>query len=69
MGAFETIKGKTKELAGELTGNEALEQEGSAQVDKGVEEAKADKARAEAKAHEAAAEGHEKRQELAEKTS
>ena len=67
MGVFEQIKGKAKEVAGEVTGNEALEQEGSAQVDKGVEQSKADAAQAEAKAHEKAAEVADKRQDLAEK--
>lgn len=67
MGAFEEIKGKAKEVVGEVTGNEALEQEGSAQADKGAEQRKADTAQAEAKAHEKAAEVADKRQQIAEK--
>ena len=66
MGVFEQIKGKTKEVVGEVTNNDALEQEGKAQVDKGVEQTKADAAQAEAKAHEKAAEAADKRQKLAE---
>jgi uncharacterized protein YjbJ (UPF0337 family) len=66
MGAFEQLKGKSKEVVGELTGNDALEQEGKAQADKGVEETKANAAQAEAKAHEAAAEVADQRQKLAE---
>jgi uncharacterized protein YjbJ (UPF0337 family) len=66
MGVFEQIKGKTKEVVGEVTNNDALEQEGKAQVDKGVEQTKADAAQAEAKAHEKAAEAADKRQQLAE---
>ena len=66
MGVFEQIKGKSKEVVGEVTGNDALEQEGKAQADKGAEQSKADAAQAEAKAHEKAAEVAGKRQELAE---
>ncbi len=66
MGAFEEIKGKAKEAVGDITGNEALEQEGKAQSDKGADERQATEARAEAKAHEKAAEAADKRQQLAE---
>ncbi len=66
MGIIEELKGKTKEMAGDVTGNDALEQEGKAQADKGAEERKATEARAEAQAHEKAADVAEKRQELAE---
>ena len=66
MCVFEQVKGKTKEVVGEVTNNDALEQEGKAQVDKGVEQTKADSAQAEAKAHEKAAEAADKRQKLAE---
>ena len=52
----EDVKGKTKEVAGAVTGNEELESEGRAQQDRAEaerdvaeHEAKADKARAEAK--------------------
>lgn len=66
MGAFEAAKGKIKEVAGDLTNDAELEQEGKAQKDKGEAEHEADKARAEAKAHEAEAKAHEAEQSLAE---
>ena len=66
MGVFEQLKGKAKEAVGDVTGNDALEQEGKAQADKGAEQRKADAAQAEAKAHEKAAEVADKRQDLAE---
>jgi uncharacterized protein YjbJ (UPF0337 family) len=56
----EDVKGKAKEIAGELTGDEEKAQEGRAQQrkaeaeqDVAEHEAKADAARAEAAAHEA----------------
>jgi uncharacterized protein YjbJ (UPF0337 family) len=56
----EGVKGKVKEAAGALSGDEKLKREGEAQQDKaGAErevaqkEAEAEKARAEARAHEA----------------
>jgi uncharacterized protein YjbJ (UPF0337 family) len=59
-GIVEDIKGKAKEVAGEVTGHEDLEREGRAQQDKAANErdvaeheAKADAARAEAEADEA----------------
>ena len=59
-GIVEDVKGKAKEVAGEVSGNEDLEREGKAQQDKAENErdvaeheAKADTARAEAKADEA----------------
>jgi uncharacterized protein YjbJ (UPF0337 family) len=59
-GAVEGVKGKVKEAAGVLSGNEELEREGEAQQAKAhserevaQKEAEADKARAEATAHEA----------------
>lgn len=66
MGAFEAAKGKIKEVAGDLTNDEALEQEGTSQQEKGKAEHEADKARAEAKAREAEAKSHEAKQSLAE---
>ncbi len=66
MGVFEEIKGKAKEVVGDVTNNEALEQEGKAQSDKGAEERQATEARAEAQVHEKAAEAADKRQKLAE---
>lgn len=59
-GAVEDVKGKVKEAAGTLTGNEDLEREGEAQQSKAEaqrdvarKEAEADKARTEAEAQEA----------------
>ncbi|MBA2626025.1 MAG: CsbD family protein [Acidimicrobiia bacterium] len=59
-GIVEDIKGKAKDVVGNLTGNEDLEREGEAQQakadaqrDVAAKEAEADKARAEAKAQEA----------------
>ena len=59
-GIIEEIKGKAKEVAGVITGNQRLEREGEAQQDKAdaqrevaEHEAKADAARAEAEAREA----------------
>lgn len=56
----EDVKGKVKEAAGKLTGDESLEREGQAQQDKAeaqrevaTKEAEAEKARAEAAVHEA----------------
>jgi uncharacterized protein YjbJ (UPF0337 family) len=59
-GAVEGVKGKAKEVAGIVTGNDKLEREGEAQQDKAdaqrdvaQKEAEADAARAQAAAHEA----------------
>jgi uncharacterized protein YjbJ (UPF0337 family) len=59
-GIVEDVKGKAKEVIGELTGDEAKEREGRAQQDKAQSErevaeheAKADAARSEASVHEA----------------
>jgi uncharacterized protein YjbJ (UPF0337 family) len=59
-GVVEDVKGKAKEAAGALTGDDDLKQEGAAQQDKAeaqrevaAKEAEAEKARAEAAAHEA----------------
>ncbi|CAN5432476.1 hypothetical protein BH18ACT1_BH18ACT1_00700 [soil metagenome] len=59
-GIVEDIKGKAKDVVGNLTGNDDLEREGEAQQakadaqrDVAAKEAEADKARAEAKAQEA----------------
>ena len=59
-GIVEDVKGKAKEVAGEIAGNEKLEREGEAQQAKAdadrevaVKEAEAEKARAESEAHEA----------------
>lgn len=59
-GVVEDVKGKAKEAAGTLVGNESLEREGEAQQSKAAaqrevaeHEAKAEAARAEAEAQEA----------------
>lgn len=59
-GIVEDVKGKAKDLAGAITGDEQLEREGEAQQSKAQaeretaeHEAKAEKARAEAEAQEA----------------
>jgi uncharacterized protein YjbJ (UPF0337 family) len=59
-GIVEDVKGKAKDVVGQVTGNEQLEREGEAQQakadaqrDVAAKEAEADKARAEAAAHEA----------------
>ena len=59
MGIFEEAKGKLKEAAGDVSGNEALKAEGDAQADKGAEERKATEAQAKAQAHEKKAAMHE----------
>jgi uncharacterized protein YjbJ (UPF0337 family) len=69
MGVGEELKGKVKEAAGDLTGNESLKTEGEAQADKGAEERKATQAQAEAKAHEAKSELHDQEQKAAEQAS
>jgi uncharacterized protein YjbJ (UPF0337 family) len=65
-GALEDVKGKVKEAAGALTGNESMRQEGQAQQDKAeaertvaAKEAEAEKARAEADMHEARQRSHQ----------
>jgi uncharacterized protein YjbJ (UPF0337 family) len=55
MGTGEQVKGKVKEVVGDVTGNDALEQEGRAQDKKGEAERQANQERAKAKAHEAVA--------------
>ncbi|GAA5090485.1 CsbD family protein [Nocardia iowensis] len=65
-GVVEDVKGKTKEAAGIVTGDENLKGEGRAQQDKAEserevaqKEAAAEKARAEAKVDEARQAGHQ----------
>ena len=65
-GVVEDIKGKAKEVVGEVSGNEALENEGRAQQDKAhaqrdvaEHEAKADAARSEAELQEARQRSHQ----------
>lgn len=59
-GIVEDVKGKAKEVAGEISGDRRLEEEGEAQQDKAraerevaAKEAQAEKSRAEAEVHEA----------------
>jgi uncharacterized protein YjbJ (UPF0337 family) len=66
MGVMEELKGKGKQVVGDITDNEALKTEGEAQTDKGVEEVKETEARARAQAHEKKAEMHGQKQEAAE---
>ena len=68
MGTFEEIKGKAKEVIGDVTDNESLQAEGKFQKEKGEEQREATQARAEAEVHEAKAEAKESAQELAAKT-
>ncbi len=65
-GIIEDVKGKAKEVVGEVTGNDSLEDEGRAQQEKAKSqrevaehEAKADAARAEAAVHEAEQRAHQ----------
>ena len=65
-GAVEDVKGKVKEAAGALTGQDELRREGSAQQDKAAaerevaaREAEAEKARGKAEAHEAEQRAHQ----------
>ena len=65
-GVVEDVKGRAKEAAGALTGDESLKREGEAQQDKAAaqrdvaaREAEAEKARAEASAAEAAQRSHQ----------
>jgi uncharacterized protein YjbJ (UPF0337 family) len=66
-GVVEDVKGKAKEAAGALAGNDSLRDEGRAQRDKAEaqrdvakKEAEADKSRAAAKAHEAEQRAHQR---------
>jgi len=66
-GVVEDVKGKAKEAAGAVTGNQELKREGAAQQDKAeakrevaTKEAEAEKARAEAEAHEAEQRSHQR---------
>lgn len=65
-GVVEDVKGKVKEAAGALTGQEELKREGAAQQEKadaqrdvGVKEAEAERTRAEAAAREAEQRSHQ----------
>jgi uncharacterized protein YjbJ (UPF0337 family) len=65
-GVVEDVKGKAKEVAGEVTGNERLQQEGSAQQDKAANQREVAKHEAEAEAARGKAEADEARQRAAE---
>jgi uncharacterized protein YjbJ (UPF0337 family) len=65
-GVVEDVKGRAKEAAGAVTGDDSLKQEGQAQQDKATaqrdvaaKEAEAEKARAEARAAEAEQRSHQ----------
>ena len=65
-GVVEDVKGRAKEAAGAVSGNESLKQEGEAQQDKAAaqryvaaKEAEAERARAEASAAEAEQRSHQ----------
>lgn len=65
-GVVEDVKGKAKEAAGAVTGQDELRHEGRAQQDKAAaerevasKEAEAEKARAKAEAHEAEQRAHQ----------
>jgi uncharacterized protein YjbJ (UPF0337 family) len=65
-GVFEEVKGKAKEAAGAVTGNDRMRQEGRAQQDKAdaqgevaKKEAEAERARAEAEMQEARQRSHQ----------
>jgi uncharacterized protein YjbJ (UPF0337 family) len=66
-GATETIKGKAKEVVGDITDNDALKREGEAQQQKGRADLNADKHEAKAKAHEVEAKEKEMEQRAAAK--
>jgi uncharacterized protein YjbJ (UPF0337 family) len=66
MGVVEQLKGKAKQVAGDLSNNDALHAEGEAQEDKGIEERKETEARAEAKIHEEKADIADRKQSVAE---
>ena len=65
-GVVEDVKGKAKEVAGEVLGNERLEQEGSAQQDKAANERDVAKHEAEAEAARGRAKADEAREAAAE---
>jgi uncharacterized protein YjbJ (UPF0337 family) len=65
-GVVEDVKGKAKEVAGEVLGNERLEQEGSAQQDKASNERDVAKHEAEAEAARGRAKADEAREQAAE---
>ncbi|MDQ4098683.1 MAG: CsbD family protein [Actinomycetota bacterium] len=67
LGAFEEVKGKVKQVAGDLTDDDELRREGKAQERKGEAQEEAAAARARARAAEAEAIGHELEQDEAQR--
>jgi uncharacterized protein YjbJ (UPF0337 family) len=65
MGIGEQVKGKAKEVVGDITDNPDLEEEGRAQKKKGEAEREATQERAKAKAHEAEAKEKEVEERIA----
>lgn len=63
VGAFEEVKGKVKQAAGDLTDDDQLRREGKAQERKGEAEEEAAAAQAKARAAQTEAVGHEIEQE------
>ncbi len=66
MGVFEEMKGKAKEMAGDVTDRADLEREGQAQASKGAEERKETQAQVSAQEHEKKAELYDEKQQMAE---
>jgi len=66
-GIFDKVFGLTKEIVGEVVGNERLQKEGEAQQAKGTERLKALRKQLEAKAKEAKAEVFEQKQKAAQR--
>lgn len=67
MGAFEEVKGKVKQAAGDVTNDPDLRNEGLAQEQKGLEERQEDAASAEASEHRAKAQELDREQAAAER--
>ncbi len=68
MGSFEEAKGRVKEAAGDLAGNQDLEREGEAQAEKGEAQREAHEAEAKVKGHEAEARENELRERAAQES-
>lgn len=66
MGVLEQLKGKAKQVLGDVTDDDVVKLEGEAQAAKGAEERKEAAARAKAKAHEAKSEMAERKQKVVE---
>ena len=66
-GLVDKVFGLTKEIIGEVVGNERLQKEGEAQQAKGAEKLKALRKQLEAKAKEAKADAYEQKQRAAQR--